>query len=268
MITQTKITSALRSVFAVVLCAVLGGLLSSCTQASKSTTTPDSGYSFVIGVDQYFAPFAYRDENGELTGFDVELAAEVSKLYGWNFRVQPINWDAKDAELQSGTIQAIWNGFTVEGRESAYLFSESYMDNAQVVVVRSQDSSIQNLTDLATKNIEVQIDSTAEHLIRNQSGDKMLEFKRFDVVPDYLLALKDLEAGVTDAVIMDETAARFQIKGKESIFRILPENLAKEHYAVGCRLEDKELVAKINEGIRTLKDNGTFDRLYNKYFGR
>lgn len=253
-------------IVSMMICAALSIFLTSCASHQQAASPNDSGYSFTIGADQNFAPFTYRDEKGELTGFDVELAEELSKLYGWKFAVQAINWDAKDAELQSGAIQAIWNGFTVEGREEAYLFSDSYMENAQVVVVRTQDS-IQTLDDLAGKNVEVQIDSTAEHFLRNSYADKLSEFKRLDVVPDYTVALGDLESGVTDSVVMDETAAKFQIKGKESSFRILKETLVKEHYAVGCRLEDKELVAKINAGLQTLKENGTFDRLYEKYFG-
>ena len=119
-----------------------------------------SSHSFTVGFDAEFPPYGYKDENGEYIGFDLELAQEVCNRNGWQLIKQPIDWDSKDMELDSGAIDCIWNGFTINGRENDYTWSTPYVDNSQVVVVKS-DSDIKSLSDLSGKTVAVQADSSA-----------------------------------------------------------------------------------------------------------
>ena len=117
-----------------------------------ATAVSDEDNEFVVGFDQEFPPMGFVDENGEFTGFDLELAAEAAKRMGMELKLQPIAWDAKDMELESGTIDCIWNGFTMNGREDGYTWTQPYMNNTQVFVVNA-DSGIETLEDLAGKTV-------------------------------------------------------------------------------------------------------------------
>ena len=129
----------------------------------------------IVGFDASFPPYGYKDDSGEYVGFDLDLAQEVCDRNNWKLVKQPIDWDSKDAELNSGTIDCIWNGFTMNGREDDYTFSEPYVDNSQVIVV-ADDSGIEKLTDLAGKTVGVQAASAALDLLQSEEegGQKEL----------------------------------------------------------------------------------------------
>ena len=116
--------------------------------------------TLIVGLDNAYPPYGFIGDDGNLTGFDIDLATEVAARNGWNLELEAIDWDAKDALLGQGTINCIWNGFTMEGREGKYAFSKPYMHNEQVVVVK-KDSGINKLEDLADKNVMTQADSAA-----------------------------------------------------------------------------------------------------------
>mgnify|MGYP000442220534 CR=1 FL=1 len=158
---------------------------------SKSKNT------FTVGFDQDFPPFGYVGDDGEYTGFDIEMATECAKRMGKEIVLQPIDWDAKDMELEAGTIDCIWNGFTVNGREDQYTWTDSYMDNTQVVVTK-KDSGITTLDDLAGKIVEVQKESSA------QTAKFQLEGKEDDYV-------------ILDDVISSEQYAVGFLKGNDAL---------------------------------------------------
>ena len=137
--------------------------------------TENSEDVFVVGFDAEYPPYGYMDDNGEYTGFDLELAEEVCKLNGWTLKKQPISWDNKDNELNSGAIDCIWNGFTINGRENDYTWSVPYVDNSQVIVT-AKDSGISSLTDLAGKTVGVQSASAALDVLQSneEGGQKEL----------------------------------------------------------------------------------------------
>ena len=164
--------------------------------------------TFTVGFDAEFPPYGYMDENGEYTGFDLELAQEVADRLGLEFVPQPIAWDAKDMELSSGTIDCIWNGFTMNGREDDYTWSTPYMDNSQVFVVAA-DSGISSLADLAGKVVEVQTDSSAEAALKD-NAELSATFGTLQTTPDYNTAFMDLEMGAVDAIAMDVIVAGYQ----------------------------------------------------------
>ena len=220
---------------------------------------------FVVGFDAEYPPYGYMDENGEYTGFDLELAQAVADLEGWELVKTPIAWDSKDMELNSGAIDCIWNGFTMTGREDAYTWSVPYVDNSQVIVV-SENSGIADLAGLAGKIVGVQADSSALALLEDEEGQKELAdtFGTLQQFPDYNTGFAELQAGSIDALAMDIGVAQYQIKGREG-FSILEEVLSAEQYAVGFKLGNEELCEIINKDLSTLLENGTFDALAEKY---
>ena len=141
------------------------------TKETKTESTKDSvsneGNTFTVGFDAEYPPYGYMDDDGEYTGFDLELAQAVCDLEGWTLVKKPINWDSKDMELNSGSIDCIWNGFTMNGREDDYTFSTPYVDNSQVIVV-AENSGIEKLSDLAGKTVGVQAASAALDLLNSE----------------------------------------------------------------------------------------------------
>lgn len=221
--------------------------------------------TFTVGFDAEFPPYGYKDENGEFTGFDLEMAEAVAELEGWELVKQPIDWDAKDMELSSGTIDCIWNGFTMDGREDQYTFTTPYIDNSQVFVVPA-DSDVTTAEDLAGKNVGVQKDSSALAALENEDNAELTgSFGSLTQYGDYNTAFMDLEAGALDAIALDVGVADYQITNRDNKFKKLEEPLASEVYAVGFLKGNDELRDVVQEDIYKLYDDGTVDKLAEKY---
>ena len=236
------------------------------TDANKTDAT--QAMTLIVGFDQDFPPYGYLDENGQFTGFDLDLAQEVCKLEGWTYQPEAIAWDSKDAQLNSGQITCIWNGFTIEGREKDYAFTDAYMENRQVIVV-SADSDIKALADLAGKNVVTQADSAALNLL-SEGGDQAelgKTFAKLDTIGEYNTAFMSLQNGEYDAVAVDYPVATFNIGDKKSSFRILDENLSSEHYGVGFAKGDagSELAKKVEADLRKLDEQGKVREICQKY---
>ena len=229
-------------------------------ESSEEKTT------FTVGFDAEYPPYGYMDENGEYTGFDLELAQAVCDLEGWELVKTPISWDSKDMELESGTIDCIWNGFTMNGREDDYTWSDPYVDNSQVMVV-AENSGIETFDDLAGKVVGVQAASAALQLLQDEEGQKALAdtFGALQEFADYNSAFVELQAGSVQAVAMDIGVAQYQIKTRGEGFKIMGEKLNSEKYAIGFKLGNEELRDKVNADLQTLLADGTFDELAEKY---
>ncbi len=224
--------------------------------------------TFIVGFDQDFPPMGFVGNDGEYTGFDLELAEEVANRLGMEFVPQPIAWDAKDMELNSGTIDCIWNGFTMNGREDDYTWSEPYMDNSQVFVVAS-DSGITSFADLAGKIVEVQADSSAEAALKDNT-ELTGSFGTLQTTPDYNTAFMDLEMGAVDAIAMDVIVAGYQIeqRGDNDSYLILEETLASEEYGIGFKKGNEELRDKVQTTLEEMAADGTLKTISDKWFGR
>jgi len=222
--------------------------------------------TFTVGFDAEYPPYGYMDENGDYTGFDLELAEEVCKLKGWTLVKQPIEWASKDNELNSGSIDCIWNGFTMNGRENDYEWSDPYVDNSQVIVVKTS-SGINSLSDLSGKTVGVQAASAALDVLTDEEGQKELAdtFGKLQEFGDYNTAFVELQAGSVDAIAMDIGVAQYQIGSRGDEYTILDEHLNAEQYGIGFKLGNTELRDEVNDAIHELKDNGTFDKLAEKY---
>lgn len=255
----------LKSFFAILTAGVLA--CTGLTACGDDKAASNQKATFTVGFDQDFPPFGYVDENGEFTGFDLELAKEAAKRMDMEIKLQPIDWDSKELELSSGSISCIWNGFTMNGRENDYTWTESYMDNSQVFVVKS-DSGIKTQADLAGKIVTAQTDSAALNALNGDDfKDLKASFKELLTCAQYNTAFMDLEAGAVDAVAMDIGVAKYQIEGKESKFIILDEPIVKEQYAVGFYKGNTEMRDKVQKALDEMAADGTFKKISEKWFG-
>jgi polar amino acid transport system substrate-binding protein len=233
---------------------------------NNANQTANDENTFIVGFDAEFPPYGYKDDNGSYTGFDLDLAKEVCERNNWTFKAQPIDWDAKDAELDSGSIDCIWNGFTIDGRENDYLWSNPYFDNKQIFVVKT-DSNIKSISDLKDKIVETQKDSSA--LAALQGGNKTIAdtFKKLTEVADYNTGFMDLESGACDAVAMDIGVAEYQIKQKNGTdtYSILNESITTEKYGVGFKKDNTELKDQVQKTLDEMFKDGTVAKLAQKY---
>ena len=227
--------------------------------------TESAGGTLIVGFDQEFPPMGFMAEDGSYTGFDLDLAQEAAKRLGLEYKAQPIAWDSKDMELESGNIDCIWNGFTITGRENDYEWTEAYMDTAQVFVVYA-DSGIETLADLAGKVVECQADSSALAAL-NEDQELTATFAQLLTTADYNSALMDLEQGAVDAVAMDVVVASYQIQQRDADFVILDETLSSEAYAVGFKKGNTELRDAVQEALEEMAADGTMKEISEKWFG-
>lgn len=235
-------------------------------QGSAGSSSAEAGgeiTTLTVGFDQAYPPYGYVGDDGEFTGLDLELAAEVAKRNDWELKLEPIDWDAKDTLLNSGAITCIWNGFTMEGREDDYTFSDPYMLNAQVVVVRA-DSGIESFEDLAGKTVITQVDSAAEEVLNGDMADLTATFASLETIGDYNTAFMQLESGAVDAVACDLSIAQYQMAGKDT-YKQLDEQLSTEHYAVGFKKGDTALAEKVTETLKEMDEDGFVKELCDKY---
>jgi len=220
---------------------------------------------FIVGFDANFPPYGYV-ENGEMKGFDLDLAREVAKRNNWELVLKPINWDSKDMELNSGSIDCIWNGFTINGREDAYEWSEPYVDNSQVVLVK-KSSGIKTLADLKGKKVAVQNDTPVQKAL-SEKGDRAdlgKSFKKLIVTPDYNNAVMELEQGTVDAVAMDIGVAKLKAaKNKDLV--ILSETVITEKYGIGFKKGNTKLRDAVQKTLKEMVKDGTAKKISEKYF--
>ena len=239
------------------------------SQAEETTAeeakTADGG-TLIVGFDQDFPPMGFVGDDGEYTGFDLELAQEVAKRLGLEYKAQPIAWDSKDMELESGNIDCIWNGFTMTGREDDYTWTEPYMANQQVFVV-ANDSDINSQADLAGKIVEVQADSSAEAALK-EAPELTATFKELLTTADYNTAFMDLEQGAVDAIAMDVIVAGYQIQQRNADFKILDDSLSEEEYGVGFKKGNTELRDKVQSTLEEMAEDGTLQEVSEKWFSK
>ena len=225
--------------------------------------------TFTVGFDAEFPPYGYKDGN-EYKGFDLDLAREVCKRKGWTFVAKPIDWDAKDAELDSGSIDCIWNGFTMQGREGQYAWTPAYVDNSQVVMVAA-DSAVAKLADLAGKTVAVQTDTPVQTALQGQDDEKPeaaalgKTFKNIVVTATYNNAVMELESGAVDAVALDVGVAKQKMADKAGKFKMLDEIVMKETYGIGFKKGNDALAAEVWAVYQAMLADGTVDKLAAQY---
>lgn len=238
--------------------------LAGCGSSSDGKKSADKE-KFIVGFDAAFPPYGYQDENGEYVGFDLDLAAEVCKRNDWELVKQPIDWNAKDMELNSGTISCIWNGFTMNGREDEYAWTDPYVDNSQVFVVKA-DSGIATFADLAGKSVAVQTDSSAEAALKEDDNKELKDsFKELVVVSDYNTAFMNLDSNAVEAIAMDIGVAKYQMESRDGKYKILDDVLSAEQYAVGFAKNNTELRDKVQKTLDEMRKDGKFAEIAEKW---
>lgn len=257
----------LRNVIIYGIIAVMALSIAGCNNKSQDAMDKET---LIIGFDDTFVPMGFKDNNGEIVGFDIDLAKEVSKRIGKQVTFQPIDWSMKESELNSGKIDLIWNGYSItKERKEKVNFTNPYLENRQVIITLV-NSKINSKVDLKGMNVGAQNQSSAvdainkeEELLKTFKDGKVYTFETNNE------ALMDLEAKRIDAVVADEILARYYINKKgEGKFKILNDDFGDESYGVGIRKGDEELLEKLNEAFEDIKKDGTAKKVSEKWFGK
>ena len=255
------------ALMAAVACLIFALALVGCSaDQTKSSTSSTSRTKLIVGFDQSYPPYGFIGDDGEYTGFDLDLAKEVCEKQGWTLELKAIDWDAKDALLEQGQINCIWNGFTMEGREGKYAFSEPYMLNRQVIVVKD-DSSISSFDDLKGRVVITQADSAALEVLQGDKKAVADTFARLDTISDYNNAFMQLDSGAVDAVACDMSIAFYQFVANPNKYETLDTPLSDENYAVGFKNDEEgiKLAEEVTKSMRELYDSGKVEELCKKY---
>lgn len=237
------------------------------TSTDSFSKIKDRGF-IIVGLDDTFAPMGFKNEKGEIVGFDVDLAKEVFKRMGLNVKFQSIDWSMKETELNSNNIDVIWNGYTItDERKEKVAFSKPYLANRQLIIALSS-SNISSKKDLKDKNVAAQSGSSSLDAI-NKEPDVASTFNGgqpilFDNNND---AFMDLETGRVDAIVVDEILARYYIKERGiDKYKILEDDFGKEDYGIGIRKNDFTLLNLIDNTLEKMKIDGTSEDISKKWF--
>jgi polar amino acid transport system substrate-binding protein len=219
----------------------------------------------VIGIDDKFAPMGFRDEDNNIVGFDIDYAKAAAEKLGTEVTFQPIDWKTKEAELSSGRIDLIWNGYTItDERKEKVLFTKPYLKNAQVIVTLS-DSKVTKLADLEGKVVGLQsLSSASDALNASPVKEKVKTVTEF---ADNVQALTDLKSGRLDAVVIDEIVINYYMTKEAETFKVLEESLAPEEYGIGVKKGNEELLEKLQKALDEMNEDGTAAEISNNWFG-
>lgn len=234
------------------------------SEASADSTT--TGEKIIVGLDDQFPPMGFRDENNEIVGFDIDLAKAAGEKMGVDVEFQPIDWDSKELELNSGKIDLIWNGFSItDERKETMEFTQPYLDNKMIIIV-NEGSDIKTKADLAGKNVGIQDGSSAVDAV--EKDDIHNEFASMPTYDTNILALSDLEVGRVDAVVADQVVARYYLaQNPDKKFVILDDDFGSEVYGIAAKKGNTELVDKLQTALDELSEDGTSAEISKKWFG-
>ena len=226
----------------------------------------DAG-KLVLGLDDTFAPMGFRDENGEVVGFDIDLAREVANRLGVALEIKPIEWSSSILSLNKGDVDVLWNGVTInEARKQQINFSKPYLNNKLVIVKAVDDNTINSKDDLSGKVLGVQVGSNDEALTADPSSKNAKEIRRYDVNVNAFL---DLQAKRIDAVVIDEVAAQYYISEKKAPFVVVDNSpLTEELYGIGFRKSDAQLLAEVDKILDEMRADGTAAKISEKWFAK
>ena len=226
----------------------------------------DAG-KLVLGLDDTFAPMGFRDENGEVVGFDIDLAKEVANRLGVALEIKPIEWSSSILSLNKGDVDVLWNGVTInEARKQQINFSKPYLNNKLVIVKAIDDNTINSKDDLTGKVLGVQVGSNDEALTADPSSKNAKEIRRYDVNVNAFL---DLQAKRIDAVVIDEVAAQYYISEKKAPFVVVDNSpLTEELYGIGFRKSDAQLLAEVDKILDEMRADGTAAKISEKWFAK
>jgi polar amino acid transport system substrate-binding protein len=243
---------------------VIGVLFSIVTGCSSKSAEKEND-NLVIGIDDKFAPMGFRDEQNEIVGFDIDLAKEAAEKMGKKVKFQPIDWSTKEAELSSGRIDLIWNGYTItDERKEKVLFTKPYLKNAQVVVTLA-DSKLTKLEELSGKVVGLQKLSSASDAL--EAAPIRSKIKTVTEFSDNVQALTDLKSGRLDAVVIDEIVINYYMTKEKETFKVLDESLSPEEYGIGVKKGNEALLENLQKALDEMNEDGTAAQISEKWFG-
>ncbi len=225
----------------------------------------DSSKKFVMGIDAEYPPFSYMDDNGDYTGFDVEVCKAVCDSLGWDFEVFSVNWDQKLVQLDAKECDCVWSGMTIldSMKEAGYVISKPYFDNTQVLLVK-KDSGFAASKDLAGKDVAVQLGTSGESLLKGDLKDLADTFGKVVTCETFLKCFTELDGNAVDAVFVDKPVAEAYAAEHDG-FSIIDENLGAEQYGIAFRSGDEELCKQVEDAVQKLVDDGTYEKIAEKY---
>ena len=224
----------------------------------------DDGKVFIMGIDPEYPPFSYLGDDGEYTGFDVEVCQAVCDYLGWKLEIFGVNWDEKLVQLDSMECDCVWSGMTIldSMKEAGYVISAPYYDNTQVLVVK-ENSGLASSADLAGKLVAVQLGTSGEALLNGDLADLAATFGNIVTCDSFLKCFTELEGNAVDAVFVDLPVAASYAANHDGLL-IIDEQLGAEQYGIAFRSGDAELCAQVEEAIQALVENGTYAEIASK----
>ncbi|NEZ75984.1 amino acid ABC transporter substrate-binding protein [Clostridium botulinum] len=245
-------------------------ILTGCDNKSKEDTSLKdikAKGEFVVGLDDSFPPMGFKNDKGEIVGFDIDLAKEVAKKMGVKVVFKPVQWDGVVLSLNNKDIDVIWNGLTItEKRKEQINFSKPYVENKQIIVVNN-DSNIKSKKDLNKKTVAIQLGSSSEVAL-DSDKDFVKSLKELKKYSNNTEALMDLQAKRVDAVVVDEVVGRYYISKKPNVFKVLDEDFGGESYGIGFRKTDNSFRESVDKALDEVIKDGTSDKISEKWFGK
>ncbi len=242
-------------------------MIAGCGGDAKKEAAQTLPQKITVGLDDNFPPMGFRDDSGKIVGFDIDMATEVGKRLNIPVEFKAIDWSAKEAELKSKKVDLLWNGLTItEERKKAIDFSNPYMDNQQILVVKA-DSPIQAKADFNGKLLGTQEGSSSVTALDKDEPFKK-SLKEVKLYGDFVAAFMDLELGRIDGMLVDSVVGRYYMQQKPGAFRALDDSMGSELFGVGLRKEDTLLRDKINQAFTDMKKDGTSAKISEKWFGK
>ena len=249
-----------KRIFALALCLIVAALCAACS--APATAGKDT---FVVGLDDSFPPMGFRDDDSNLAGFDVDLASEVAKRLGMELELKPIDWASNIMELNSDSVDCLWNGLSITPEREAQIdFSRPYLANRQVIIVLA-GSDIVDIPSLAGKTVGLQEGSSAVNALQESEIASQVTTQEY---ANNVLALTDLSIGRVDAVLLDEVVARYYETQNAGQYVVLDDSFAEEEYGIGFKKGNDELREAVQKVFDEMIEDGTAAEISEKWFGK
>lgn len=264
---ETKGKRSMRFIIsAVILTLIMTCTLTAC--GGKDDTKKESKDTLVVGLDDTFAPMGFRDAKGKLVGFDIDMAKAVGKKLNMKVDFKAIDWDSKEMELKSGSIDCVWNGMSVTPeRKEKMALSAKYLDNKIVVMaLNSSDIDVKDSSELANLKIGTQVDSSALAMIKADKNYKSFadNVSEYDTYDD---AIMDLKAGRVDVIVVDQVLGEYANKNLDGIMKKCEFSFGNDYYVIGFEKSNTKMRDKVNKALKELIDDGTASEISKKWFG-
>ena len=225
------------------------------------------GYTFKMGIDAEYPPYTYMGDDGNYTGYDVEMCQKVCDILGWNLEIVPINWDTKLIQLDANEIDCIWSGLTIDVIDpESYALSFAYSDNSQMILTK-KGNGIETLDDVAGKTIGVQLGPSADILLSEEgdAADFGASFGQLVRYENYNICFTELMAGAIDAIAIDIGVANQKIAEYGEDYYAVAEPFAAEKYGICFRKDDADICAQVEDAYTQLVEDGSYIELAEKY---